>query len=240
MSSHCQRALAFVIASGCGFAQQFEVASVRPSERTAGSWLRVLPGGRLSASSWVKQLIRLAYGVEDYQVSGGPGWLTTQWYDIEAKASAPETTREEMMAMLRSLLAERFHLQLRREEREFPVFELLVEKGGPKLRPLPEGERSRCGRDNSFVCGILTTTQLAESLRGLAGRPIFDRTGISGRFDILLDFDVYSIRGQTPPPDYDKPPMTTALREQLGMRLEPSKRALPMLIVEKVERPSEN
>lgn len=232
-------ALAAVFAC-CGFAQEFEVASIKASDRTAGSWMRLLPGGRLSASSWIKQLIQLAYGLEDYQVSGGPGWLTTQWYDMEAKAAKPDATREEMMAMLRTLLADRFQLQLRRDEREFPIFDLVVDKGGARLRPLPEGEKSQCARDNSAICGIRTPAQLAEWLRWAAGRPVLDRTGINGRFDILIDFDTYSVRGMTPPPEYDKPSMTAALREQLGLRLEPAKTMLPVLIVEKVERPSGN
>src|SRR5262245_17633238 len=85
----------------------FEVASVRPSGITAGSWVRFLPGGRLSAASWLKQLIQIAYGVEDYQVSGGPSWLNSQWYEIEAKAANASENRNEMRAMLRSLLADR-------------------------------------------------------------------------------------------------------------------------------------
>src|ERR1039457_3051481 len=89
----------------------FEVASVKPSAITAGSWVRFLPGGRLSAASWLKQLIQIAYGVEDYQVSGGPSWLTSQWYEIEAKAANASADRSEMTAMLRSLIEERFKLQ---------------------------------------------------------------------------------------------------------------------------------
>jgi uncharacterized protein (TIGR03435 family) len=145
-----------------------------------------------------------------------------------------------MLPMLRTLLADRFGLQLRREEKEFPVYNLVADKGGPKLRPLKEVEPSRCTRDNSFICGIRTTAVLAESLKNIVGRPVFNETKVQGRFDILLDFDVYAIRGMATPPDYDKPQFATALREQLGLRLEPAKRMLPVLVVEKIDRPPEN
>jgi uncharacterized protein (TIGR03435 family) len=219
----------------------FEVASIKRSAVQAGSWLRFLPGGRLSATSWVKQLIQVAYGVEDYQVSGGPGWLTSDRYDIEAKAEKADAGRDEMTMMLRSLLADRFKLQLRQEaKRDFPVYGLVVDKNGPKLRPLKDGEVSRCGRDNSFMCGITTTAQLAKSLQYTVDRPVLDKTGLDGKFDVLLDFDTYSSRGQTPPPDYDKPSLASALQEQLGLRLQPQKESFPVLVVESIQRPTAN
>jgi len=218
----------------------FEVASVKPSGITAGSWVRFLPGGHLSAASWLKQLIQIAYGVEDYQVSGGPPWLTSQWYEIEAKTANESADRDEMRAMLRSLLEDRFKLRLHREDKVVPVFVLRTDKDGPKLTMLKDGETSRCTRDNSFICGMRTPAQLAKSLQYIVGRPVLDQTGVSGTFDILLNFDVYASRGQTAPPDYDKPSLTTALRDQLGLRLETDKAAFPVLVVEKVERPGEN
>ena len=148
--------------------------------------------------------------------------------------------KSQMTLMLRSLLADRFRLQFRQEVKEIPVFALMVDKNGPKLRPLKEGEASRCGRDNSFMCGIRTTAQLAKSLQYAEGRPVLDKSGLDGNFDVLLDFDTYSIRGQTPPPDYDKPSLVRALHEQLGLRLEPQKASFPMLVVESVRRPTEN
>jgi uncharacterized protein (TIGR03435 family) len=219
----------------------FEVATVKPSAITAGSWVRFLPGGRLSAASWLKQLIQIAYGFEDYQVSGGPPWLTSQWYEIEAKAADPNAGRTEVTAMLRSLIEERFQLQLRRDEKDVPVFLLKADKVAPKFAPLKDGEKSKCSRDNSFVCGLRTPGQLAKALQYIVGRPVLDRTGVAaGAFDVLLDFDVYASRGQTVPPDYDKPPLTTALREQLGLRLEAAKAPFPVLVVVRAERPGEN
>ncbi len=193
-------------------APAFEVASVKYNQRTAGSWCRFLPGGRLSASSWVKQLIQVAWGVEDYEVSGGPGWLTTDWYDIEAKASGADAAKPEMALMLQSLLVDRFKLQLRHDRKVLAVYELRVDKNGPRLKPLKDGEASQCNRDNSFACGIRTPAQLAKSLQSLVDRPVIDKTSLDGRFDIVLDFDVYSSRGQTPPAGSINRPSSTRFR----------------------------
>ena len=222
---------------------QFEVASIKPSDVTAGSWCRFLPGGRLDALSWVKQLIQIAYGVEDYQVTGGPSWLSTQWYDVQAKAPNPDADKAQMSLMLQSLLADRFKLQLRRDTVAIPVFALVIDKGDKgafKLRPLKEGEPSHCGRDNSFVCGLRTTADLAKSLKYIVGRPVLDQTNVEGRYDLLLDFDTYAIMNRTPPPDWNKPSLEAALAEQLGLKLVPQQETLPRLVVESIQRPTEN
>jgi uncharacterized protein (TIGR03435 family) len=145
-----------------------------------------------------------------------------------------------MALMLQSMLADRFKLQFRWETREFPAYDLVVDKNGPKVRPLKEGESSRCTRDNSSVCGITSIARLADFLRMVVGRPVLDKTGLDGSFDLLLDFDVFSIRGQPLPPDYDKPSLTTALQEQLGLRLKPRNASFPVLVIESVQRPTAN
>ena len=219
----------------------FEVASVRQDPTTnAGSYVRYLPGGRLSVSSWMKQVIQFAYGMKDYQVTGGPGWLTTDWYVLEAKAENRDATRSDINAMLQSLLAERFKLKFHREMKDFEAYDLVADKSGPKLTPLGDGEKSKCGRDNSAMCGLTNPSQLAGWLTPIVGYPVFDKTGISGRFDVLLDFDTYSAGGHTPPQGYDKPSLSTALREQLGLRLERHKEPLPVLVVDRIERPTAN
>jgi uncharacterized protein (TIGR03435 family) len=205
---------------------------------TAGSWIRFLPGGRLSTKSWLKQLIQIAYGVEDYRVVGGPSWLTSDWYDIEAKAASASADRGEMTLMLKSLLSDRFNLRVREELRDFAAYNLVVDKNGPRLRPLKDGEASRCTRDNSALCGVKTVGTLAKVLQYSVGRPIFDKTGIDGRFDILLDYDSFSIRGQTPPSGYEKPSLFTALQEQLGLKLESTKAPVDVLVIDHVERPT--
>ncbi len=222
---------------------RFEVASIKPSDVTAGSWCRFLPGGRLDALSWIKQLIQIAYGVEDYQVTGGPSWLGTQWYDIQAKAPSADADKARMSLMLQSLLADRFKLKLRRDTAAIPVFALVIDrgdKGSFKLRPLKEGEQSKCTRDNSVSCGMRTTADLAKSLKYFVGRPVLDRTNVDGRFDLLLDFDIYAIMNRTPPADWNKPSLEAALAEQLGLKLVSQQAMLPRLVVESIQRPDEN
>ncbi len=225
-----------------GATPSFDVASIKPSAANAGSWFKFLPGGKLSATSWIKQVVQIAYGVEDYQVIGGPGWFASDRYDIEAKAGNPAAGKDEMLPMLQSLLADRFRLRLHRETREFPVLHLVVDKNGPKLRALKEGEAPTCRRGDlvAFVCGMDAVPQLAKSLQSIVGRPVLDKTGLSGRFDMFLDFDTYTASGHTPPPGFDKPSLSQALHDQLGLRLEPQKAVIPVLVVDSVERPTAN
>jgi uncharacterized protein (TIGR03435 family) len=176
-------------------------------------------------------------------VSGGPAWLGTQWYEIQAKAPNQDAGKAEMSLILRSPLADRFKLQLRRDTVAIPVFALVInkgDKGGFKLMPLKEGEASHCGRDNSFACGLRTTADLAKSLQYIVKRPVLDQTNVDGRFDLLLDFDVYAFMDRTPPPDWNKPSLEAALAEQLGLKLVPQQTMLPRLVVESIQRPTEN
>ncbi len=221
-------------------APAFDLASIKPSNAQFGSYLRYLPGGRFSGMTWIKQLIQAAYDVADYQVAGGPGWMNSDRYEIEAKAADPNTGAEEMKRMLQTLLTDRFKLKIRRETKDFAVYGLVVDKNGPKLKSLKPGEPGTCTRDNSEICGIRTTAQLANWLRSITRRPVLDQTNISGNFDVLLTFDIYELRNQTPPPDYNKAPLQVAIREQLGLRLEPQKASFPMIIVEDIQRPTEN
>jgi uncharacterized protein (TIGR03435 family) len=241
------RALALACACSAAMGQtaaspSFDVASVKLSDVQAGSWCRFQPGGRLESVSWVKQLVQIAYGVEDYQVIGGPGWFTNDRYDIQAKAANPAADKAEMLAMLRSLLADRFNLKLHNETREFSVYHLTADRNGAKLRPLKEGETQVCARGElrAFVCGLETVADLARAIQGVVHRPVFDKTGIKGRFDLFLDFDTYSETGRTPPPGFDRPSLAQALREELGLHLEAQKEPFPVLVIDSIERPTAN
>jgi uncharacterized protein (TIGR03435 family) len=188
----------------------------------------------------VKLLIQVAYGVEERQISGGPQWITTDRYAIAAKAPNADADKAAMILMLRSLLSERFGLQVVEEARTIEIYNLVIARKGPKLRSLREGKQSECNREHSFICGMTTVSGLAKALLPFAGRPVVDETGLTGKFDILLDFDVYSSRGQAPPADYDKPPLAGALEEQLGLRLERGTASVSALVVKGVQRPTAN
>jgi uncharacterized protein (TIGR03435 family) len=121
---------------GAAQVMSFEVASVKPSEGDGRSvMIRSSQGGRYSASGVnLRMLIQQAYGVKDYQIIGGPAWMSSAPFDINAKAEDPNVTREQIGLMLQSLLAERFKLKFHRETRDLPVYSLLVGKNGHKLK----------------------------------------------------------------------------------------------------------
>ncbi|MDE3166460.1 MAG: TIGR03435 family protein [Acidobacteriota bacterium] len=222
----------------------FEVASVRPAGPDQRSVDFVLsPGGRLKAVNvTLAQMVREAYQVKYYQVAGGPGWMDNARFNIEAKA-AGEPGRQEMMAMLRTLLIERFRLQARREMREGNVFELVLGKGGPKLTlstagrsyihtirntplELPGVSYTLDGRKASMAL-------LADELKGWVQRPVFDRTGITGEYDFQIEF---AIEGHLDA----GPSLFTALQEQLRLKLQAAKGPIETLVIEKAEKPGEN
>jgi uncharacterized protein (TIGR03435 family) len=170
--------------------QSFEVASIKPSAAQAGMSTRTSPDGRYSASGiTAKMLIQQAYGIQEYQISGGPSWVTTERYDVNAKADMPEDgriTREQMNVLLQSLLAERFHLQIHRETKELPIYALLVAKNGPKLKqseiqPRPDGSvSSAAGAAISGSGGAGQTINRVSSWGGgVGGDTVISGGGIS-------------------------------------------------------------
>jgi uncharacterized protein (TIGR03435 family) len=223
-------------------APAFDVASIKPhGEGAPVHRFQYLPGGRFQATNtWIKFVVERAYDLKDYQVSGGPGWITSDRFDIDAKAGDTAAGEPQIRLMLQTLLAERFQLKFHMESKEFSVYDLIVAKGGPKIRALKPGDPSNCTMDNSEVCGMRTMARLAGYLRDVTGRPVFDKTEIQGDYDLMLSFDHYEIRNLPAPPDYNKPPLAVALQEQLGLKWEPRKASLPVLVIDSIHRPTEN
>jgi uncharacterized protein (TIGR03435 family) len=216
-------------------APQFEVASIKPSAPGArGPTIYNPTRERFAVTSiTAKALIAYAYDVREFQISGGPGWLGSEEYDIVAKPDG-DVRGDRVLAMARALLAERFHLSLHRESKEMPVLALVVAKGGSKLRAATgSGPEVRGGRGR-FEARNVTMGMFAAQLAGrMLDRPVLDRTGIAGEFDITLEwaFDQGADNG---------PSIATALQEQLGLKLEAQKGAVDVLVVDHVERPSAN
>jgi uncharacterized protein (TIGR03435 family) len=233
--------LAAVVTAQPAAAPAFEVASVKLDPvQMMGSRFQFLPGGRFSGRVWLRQLVELAYGLKNYQVTGGPAWTTSDRFLVEAKAPNAEANKAEMLLMLQNLLADRFQLKVRQENKEFAVYDLVVDKNGPKVRALKDGDPDTCMAGNSFVCGLRTMTDLADALKPFAGRPVFDKTGLAGNFDVKLDFDVRVFTDAAPPASDTKPDVFVALQEQLGPRLVPQKAMLPMVTIESVQHPTGN
>ena len=223
----------------------FEVASIKfhpdPITVSADPSTR---GARVTATAvTLLDLITSAYGVRYEQVAGGPGWMNTSHYDIVAKAGGEAPlTKEESRQMMQALLAERFLLRIHRETREAPVYALIVGKNGPKLK-----ETSAGAPGDNFVRGGPagmhmeatrgTMEQLARQLSATAGRPVINKTGLTGYYAYQLDWTP----GNRPAdPESDTPSLFTAIQEQLGLKLETAKGPMEMLIVDRAEKPTEN
>jgi uncharacterized protein (TIGR03435 family) len=216
----------------------FEVASVkltrhgRDANGVAFSDVKIASPGRLvGINASLQECIEFAYQVKEYQISG-PDWLNSDAasYDIEAKAPA-QTPPEQIRRMFQTLLAERLKLEFHRETRTLPVYELVVGKKGPKLQPAnPEASgvfMSRGGRD-----GVKATSErasmadLAHRLSRDLDRPVFDRTGITGSFRITLE---WAREG-------DGPSIFTAIQEELGLKLDPAKGPIEVLVIDHAEK----
>lgn len=203
---------------------------------------------------------------ENYSVpiEGAPGWVSQDLYDIQAQAEG--NPRQELMRgpMLQTLLEERLNLKIREEAREVPVYELTVAKGGAKIQPHREGEclpldmASATERGEKPFCrtlmGLHSASSIVVDLQGVSldtfgkrlsvvlERPVIDRTGLTGLFDIKLEFspDQATPRAVRPGAEPTGPGVFTAIQEQLGLRLEAAKGPGKVLVIEHIERPSEN
>lgn len=250
--SKLARLAVFYAALASASAQQsqgFEVASIKPSRNSmAESNVDSAPGGRLTATNiTVRELIRLAYGMKDYQIEHAPGWIEGERYDIAAKSAiTARTSFEQEQSQVRELLIDRFHLTTHRETKQAQMYLLVVAKDGPKLTAHNEGT----GSGTRKVCGHLagkrlTTDTIATVLSRQFERDILNRTGLSGKYDFQLDWMPDS--GPCPAAVDSEassvtalPSIFTAIQQQLGLKLEASKGPVEFLVIDHVERPSAN
>jgi len=253
----------------------FDVASIR--RNTAPEGTRSLgdqPGGRFVATRvTLRRVIQYAYR-DNQQFLGGPDWLDTDRWDIEAKApegtvpvraSPINTVPDTIALMVQSLLEDRFKLKAHRETRELPLYELTIAKGGAKVK-LSEDQTAPSAlvgqggaRGGALTRGSIGLGRndmeaqgqpinlLAMALGALyAGRPVVDKTGLKGLYDIKLQWtpDAGLAAPVNPPGGAlsapSGPSLFTALEEQLGLKLEASKGPLPVLVIDSIERPTEN
>jgi uncharacterized protein (TIGR03435 family) len=222
------------------FAQErpsFEVATVKPSDPDHAGAQMFSPGpGRFTAmTATLKDLVAWANGVRRFQVSGGPGWFDSDHYDISAKADgAPNFTI--LRPMLRTLLEDRFRLGLHRETRELPVYELVVGKSGPKMRQVDAaglGVGTGRGRLTGKGTDIATFAQV---LSDQVDHVVVDQTGLAGFYEFTLTWAA----DDAPAGDEPGPSLFAALYEQLGLKLEPAKGPVEVLVIDHVEKPDAN
>jgi uncharacterized protein (TIGR03435 family) len=227
----------------------FETASIRPDKSTPFYSFRFTPDGFIAQGVSLKVIIRNAYNEwHDQRWSSEPAWLDSTAYDIEAKfdpAGFKDLTDDQHHAMLLALLADRFKLVIHHETRELPEYALLVNKGGPKLRVADATKYMRDDHGQLYCRAGLTNfrqctmAEFANDARIVGiDRLVVDRTGLTGRYDFELH---YLPAGMHVPDGTEAPPsIYDALQEELGLRLEPTKGPVDVLVIDHVEKPSEN
>ena len=244
---------------------RFEVASVKPNLGSAGTqtW-GFLPSGRFVATNTpLRLLIQNAYELSRHRLLGGPGWIDTERFDI--LGSAPEGTSEaRMLTMLQTLLADRFNLVLRREAREMAAYSLVIASndrrsdkalvrsadcealrnqlkivaqttGGPGCSWRVIGQPAN--GLSTYQSGGVDLNEFANTLASYVGRPVIDRTGLDGLFEFELSW-LQANQTFAPASANDGPSLFTALQEQLGLKLEPNRGPVEVLVIESVERPT--
>jgi uncharacterized protein (TIGR03435 family) len=232
-------AMAGVAVFGQNAQLAFEVASIKPSPPGSNGTSIGSPAGRFVArNASLKLLIVNAFNVRDLQIEGGPGWMDSDRFDIDAKMT-DNATAKQSYEMLQTLLADRFQLKIHRETREMSIYSLVVGKGGPKLSPAREDERSMAvgrGRGKLQFHRVSLST-LAQNLGGNLDRIVLDKTGLSGDFDFTVEWNPDLTQ---PDADPSRPSIFTAVQEQLGLKLESTKGPVEVLVIESVQKPTEN
>jgi uncharacterized protein (TIGR03435 family) len=238
---------------------EFEVASIKKADPEArGRWIRMVTAHEFVAYNHaLKTLIAAAYDVSPQAISGGPAWVESERYEIIAKA--PTEVRpnwNEQMAMLRALLADRFKLTFHREQKEMSIYALTVVKGGARLKEstvspdaTPEGPSPLiflvAPPNVTLPARYATMDELASVLqRSTLERPVVDRTGLTGRYDFDLEFSIdETLFGGALGNGTDvatEPGLFAAMQEQLGLKLEPTRGPVSVLVIDRAERASEN
>lgn len=233
----------------------FEVATVKPSNPDAPGKAFTMRGRQFATlNTTLSELISFAYRVHAAQITGAPEWVESARYDITAQPQADGTPNDrQIRAMLQHLLEERFKLTVTRGTKELPVYVLSIGKDGHKLTP---NDRNPNGLPGMFFKGPGMLPALNAGMADLASlmqsvvldRPVVDRTALTGRFDFTLnwtpdDSQFRGLGGRAPAPSNDPnapPGLFTAIQEQLGLRLESARAPVEVLVVDRVERPSDN
>jgi bla regulator protein blaR1 len=236
----------------------FTVASIKPNKSSDDRFMmRPMPGGGLTATGvTLKLLIMNAYSIAGYQISGAPNWVGAERWDIEAKTEGVEGRLPPVQfnVLLQHLIEDRFQMKARLERRKLPVYTLVAIRTGPTLKPHsadPDRPFDRFGRGSASFTNV-PVADLARDLSLELGRPVLDGTGLTGRYDFSLQWtpapsegggEAFGLAPRAEPPhpgDSNGPSIFTALEEQLGLKLKSGKGPVEIMVIDHVERPSEN
>ena len=226
---------------------EFNAASIKPNKSagcSSGCGVRFLPGmiSSFPGGTSTREIIWAAYHLSPSQLSGGPGWLDSDRFDLEAKAETP-ADENHLRLMLQTLLSQRFKLAAHPETREVPVYALTIGKNGVKVHELKEGD-PQPAQAQQFVSSTLTLsgksgpTLVFHTIAEFAaksesnplasiGRPVIDKTGLQGQYLFTFSWD--------PNEDY-----MGAVEEQLGLKFVPQKTPLDFLVIDHIEKPDPN
>jgi uncharacterized protein (TIGR03435 family) len=225
----------------------FEVASVKPHQGPLSTIDISTAGPRLNVEGEsVRGLIMYAYGMKNYQVVQTPalGALKNKTYDILAKADGDGIpTKAEFRHMLQLLLVDRFKMVIHHEVRQMPVYALIVGKNGPKFKEsAPNATYSATayvvGHNETMAWSKATMDEITTDLPIYTDRPVVDKTGLTGTYDIKLEATIGSLL--TRDPEETDISLATAVQEQLGLKLVPQNAMVDVIVVDHVENPSEN
>jgi len=263
-------AFALATAPGISFGQvaaesrpTFEVASIKLNKANTPVDMGVGNGQGGGHNVTLKALLAFAYRLPDFQISGGPGWAGSERFDVEGKAQDRAADPDRLRRMLQSLLEDRFQLKLHRETKAAPAYALLIAKGGPKIKrsqdqtspavngPAPPGAGPNHGAmrlgASSLIGNAVMLSLFTRLLSQRLDRPVIDRTNLTGRFDLQLQWSpevgepLYGPGGNPlPPGDPSGPSIFTAIQEQLGLKLESIHMPVEFLVIGHAEMPSAN
>jgi len=232
----------------------FDVATIKLAEPTPGRFMKMQSAHRFYAKNHtMKTMIAAAYNITPEAISGGPGWVDSEHFDILAGTPGEKRpSLDEQMSMLQKLLDDRFHLTFHRQEKQMHVYALTVVKGGSKLKEsvgpadaLPELINVVYPDHVKLPARNATIPQFASMLqRGVLEMTVLDQTGLKGRYDFDLEWapdesqfggQLRSVKG-----DESKPSLFAAMQEQLGLRLQATRGPVSTIVIDRAERPSEN
>ena len=222
------------------FAQrlEFEVASIKPVERPTGGTTWHTANGEFRGTADLRSLIEFAYDVRLHQLSGGPGWMDSAGFTIDAKpdpANPIPRGYAPIREMMRSLLEDRFKLAVHWETKQQPVYELVLARSGLKMKQADKPGDIRLDTGH-FASSGATAATLAMMLEGPLDRLVIDKTGIAGLYVFSLEW----APDDTPADLATGASLFTAIQEQLGLRLQSATGPVETLVIDHAEKPSEN
>jgi uncharacterized protein (TIGR03435 family) len=218
----------------------FDVVSIHRNVHGGDARVDIVQGRVTMNNATLRTLIRNGYDIQNFQFAGGPSWLDSDAYDISAiTADHAEVSEKQYRALVRTLLAERFGLKVHWETRQGDVYALIVAKNGPKLKV---GDHSKetglntniTGHEGRMVGINAPVFYLSTVLSNKLSHPVIDKTGLQGKYDWTLVWD------PDPGSESTEPSIFTAVQEQLGLKLDAQKGPVETLVIDSVERPSEN